>query len=562
VDPSVKEFFELIYGNLPQSKFIFFTQILKSVQRAQPRFVSNIDELITAVKSLEANGQQDFYFSPAYYNRPTRPTKSNVHGSGFTWVDCDGTLPEFEETPTVLIQTSPGHFHAYWNLGSCHSSNDVESISRGLAYKYGTDKSGWDSTQLLRPPGSFNRKRDNFRSTIVGWNPHQVVDFSHFISSAPTVLPILQEGSLDRLFANLTFTQRVKDLIFDKTEARNGEGRSGVLYELACELVAMNLKDHDVSQLLIFTDKRLGKFQTRSDSERVISDLIKTVREKKGIAPPVEVEERPTFRLLTGMADTMKDSDVSESYVVDDFLPEQGIIMLAGDPGCGKSRFGTNMLLSVATGLPFIGRKVGRPRMSAFLSLDMPFPRLQTMLKTQLKGIPQEKHHLLEENLAIINLGHGLNLLDDKPRLEIESYIEEYVIEFLTIDAMSRTVSSVSDDKEVTALINWFQSLGINLCLISHTRKAPPATKNQNILDDLFGSRLWSVAPDVCLMLTRENQKREQKLITLKDRLDRLPYSMTIRKPRDTSLYEVISQEEFESGESDDNDEKLGPMDG
>lgn len=61
-------------------------------------------------------------------------------------------------TPTATVESSPGREQYYWRL--CHSVAPEfgQSLNRRLALAMGGDRSGWDLTQLLRPPETRNHK--------------------------------------------------------------------------------------------------------------------------------------------------------------------------------------------------------------------------------------------------------------------------------------------------------------------------------------------------------------------------------------------------------------------
>lgn len=104
-------------------------------------------------------------FKSPYYKRSDGKgprVKENVHICTNVWADldtCDPALLLVE--PTILIQSSPGRWQAYWTLDKETSPNVAEGISRKIAYAHatnGADRSGWDLTQLLRVPFTANHK--------------------------------------------------------------------------------------------------------------------------------------------------------------------------------------------------------------------------------------------------------------------------------------------------------------------------------------------------------------------------------------------------------------------
>lgn len=73
------------------------------------------------------------------------------------WVDGDGAKAvdgPFE--PTAIVESSPGRDHLYCRLTRAVDPILAESLNRRWAATLGADLSGYDLTQLLRPPGTPN----------------------------------------------------------------------------------------------------------------------------------------------------------------------------------------------------------------------------------------------------------------------------------------------------------------------------------------------------------------------------------------------------------------------
>lgn len=103
------------------------------------------------------------YICPALFNAPKR-LREHVAGSHCLWMDSDGNAPmTFDAAvpvPSLRIRTSsPTNIHDYWLLDEFLDDIDaLETGNRSITAYFGTDQSGWDATQLLRPPGTTNRK--------------------------------------------------------------------------------------------------------------------------------------------------------------------------------------------------------------------------------------------------------------------------------------------------------------------------------------------------------------------------------------------------------------------
>jgi hypothetical protein len=75
------------------------------------------------------------------------------------YVDGDGAKPTASTPrPTAVVVSSPGREQYWWRLSRPVAPEEGEDLNRRLAYAMGADLSGWDLTQLLRVPGTRNRK--------------------------------------------------------------------------------------------------------------------------------------------------------------------------------------------------------------------------------------------------------------------------------------------------------------------------------------------------------------------------------------------------------------------
>ena len=88
-----------------------------------------------------------------------RRLKDNAAPLRSLYVDGDGAkVPEHLPRPSAVVESSPGREQFYWCLTQPVLPEVGEQLNKRLAYAMGADKSGWDLTQLLRPPATPNFK--------------------------------------------------------------------------------------------------------------------------------------------------------------------------------------------------------------------------------------------------------------------------------------------------------------------------------------------------------------------------------------------------------------------
>lgn len=101
------------------------------------------------------------YFCPHLFST-NRRIKETVETTPCAWADLDYCNPSvLLVAPTVVMQTSPSRYQALWFFEEDVPPDDAEQLSKRIAYAHadeGADKTGWDLTQYLRIPFTFNHK--------------------------------------------------------------------------------------------------------------------------------------------------------------------------------------------------------------------------------------------------------------------------------------------------------------------------------------------------------------------------------------------------------------------
>jgi hypothetical protein len=104
-----------------------------------------------------AEGREVYFCAHLLTER--RRKKENAAPVRALWVDLDGCeVPNGELKPTVVVESSPGKRHAYYRLTDAIPPEAAEGLNKRIAAAIGADPSGFDLTQILRVPGTRNRK--------------------------------------------------------------------------------------------------------------------------------------------------------------------------------------------------------------------------------------------------------------------------------------------------------------------------------------------------------------------------------------------------------------------
>lgn len=160
-DASRKTFLALVLG---KSKGFMCVAIMSPLRRDRLmekffHWPDDLDKILEYVNSI-AEGH-NVYVCPQLFDFPSR-RKENVSVTPCAWADLDTCDPSvLHIPPSVVVRSSAGRYQAYWTFDRPVDPDDAEDLSRRIAYKHamqGADRSGWDLTQLLRMPFTYNYK--------------------------------------------------------------------------------------------------------------------------------------------------------------------------------------------------------------------------------------------------------------------------------------------------------------------------------------------------------------------------------------------------------------------
>jgi hypothetical protein len=119
-----------------------------------PRQIHSAEELC---RRLSDEGREVYQCAHLLTSR--RRVKASAAPLAACYVDGDGAKPAANmPQPTAVVVSSPGREQYWWRLSRPVEPEEGENLNRRLAYAMAADLSGWDLTQLLRVPGTRNRK--------------------------------------------------------------------------------------------------------------------------------------------------------------------------------------------------------------------------------------------------------------------------------------------------------------------------------------------------------------------------------------------------------------------
>lgn len=108
----------------------------------------------------------DVYFCANGFTAPSRRAEFVARGV-FLFADLDGANPrEIRWEPTIVIESSPRRYVALWRVDQPIS----DTLNKRMTYAVQADRGGWDCTQLLRYPGTYNWKYDTRPRVKLLWD--------------------------------------------------------------------------------------------------------------------------------------------------------------------------------------------------------------------------------------------------------------------------------------------------------------------------------------------------------------------------------------------------------
>lgn len=100
----------------------------------------------------------DYYFTPLRYDG-TQRRKAFLGKPGVIFADIDSDeLTGITLEPSMMVKSSSRHFHGYWFLKDPVDPVEWAPRAKGWTKLIGADPGGWDATQVLRVPDTYNNK--------------------------------------------------------------------------------------------------------------------------------------------------------------------------------------------------------------------------------------------------------------------------------------------------------------------------------------------------------------------------------------------------------------------
>jgi KaiC/GvpD/RAD55 family RecA-like ATPase len=460
---------------------------------------------------LFAKEYGNVYVAPALFSAKTA-TKEHVLHTNVAWIEFDGQnqiafngIPQ----PDMVVQTSTDtHQHCFWKIEKTGSSA-VEDVNRRLTYHLQADGSGWDSTQVLRPPDTTNWK-NGLPVRLVKYEvpilKHKLFIFDNAptVVSAPSLITYDDLEPVEKIIPRYNLPESLVRMI--TTEIAVEPHRSTFLMRSGFLLASAGLTEVEIVACLFNIDHRVKKFVGRSDQLRRLSEIASIALLQ---VVSTKIESYSPLDIINHQHDL--------TWLVDGWLHDRGIMLVSGSPGVGKTQFVLHMAFALTTGSKFLDKKVTKPVKVMFLSLEMSILELKYIFKHQYtEWVEDEKHHMWLNAFQTYSPDEVLSLT------EIEKLIKECDPDVLIIDSLSELAVDDLKETEARRIMSWVRRVrtvySTAVILIHHNRKASTGNAKPRKLSDLYGSFIFGKLSETVVSLWDTERDSVLELDILKAR--------------------------------------------
>lgn len=454
---------------------------------------------------------KDVYLAPALFKRKSG-LKSAVKGSNVVWVEFDGQeYIDFQDLPRpdCIVQTSSDtHVHCYWKVDYLEDTKLIDGINRRLMYYLDADSSGWDASQILRPPLSKNWKYDpssGHEVKLTHFEPTGKLELKTF-DVAPEVpketVSINTEQLLDpkKLLQDLPIGAKLKRKIVSENVS-NEHDRSGFLMKIGYELAEEGCNHLQIVSLLYVVDERVGKFKGRQDRLRRLSE----------IASLAVLNSKQDEELILYSPFEIINHKENLEWLIPGWIHTSGFAILTGSPGVGKTTLALQLLHSFTSSGNFLDVVLKKIERVLFISLEMSIVELKYPFEHQYKEWGDD-----------VKWDRSVRVLDQEANLiDYEEVIANFEPQLVLIDSITELSETEMGEAETRAVTRWIRKMRRRykcafLCIHHNRKEGQGQNKRPAKLSDLYGSYVFAKDVESVLNLERDAEEDTIELYSLK----------------------------------------------
>lgn len=436
------------------------------------------------------SSSSDLYYTPNLFSQPDR-RREYVQNPRWLYADLDAVTPEKSGLrPTIAVQSSPGRFQGLWKLARPIDPRKHEEYNQRLTYATGSDRGGWDLTQVLRIPGTQNHKYPGRITVRLHWserkqfNLREVKRYLDGVEAnaenlGPIIPPDLRlpsessEAIRSRIGPSLD--KRTQELLAAEDESLAGpEGRSGVLWELECRLLEQGLTPEEV--FVVVQGSTWNKYLGRQDGDLQLWREVQKAYMHIGLVIPETLASanngasRSRPRVLS-YSDIMGSPLREPEWAIEGFWTMGSHGIVAGLPKSFKSLVSTDMAVALASQTPFLGQFEVNPRAVGPVLIvqqenSMPLLRDRLLKISHSRGLQTGSASLSSTGLEFQSppslpiwfyndFGFDMTVADD--RESIEATIRQLGIKTIFFDPLYLMIGGADENqgKEIRPVLQW-----------------------------------------------------------------------------------------------------------
>jgi len=263
--------------------------------------------------------------------------------------------------PHLVVQTSPGHYHAYWLVDDL-PLDDFSPLQRAIAARFGGDSTVNDRPRVLRVPGFWNRKKGEWAPVIIESvrtdRRYTGAEVRAEFASRSYEVPPPPPPSPNSTIANASPPTTVV-LARGGVGAVVAEARHEDILKVAshfARLVVFKGLSRSAAVAALMEEAARGRWTREVPKEeltRALDGAMSKYRSGEfgmGFQGRQSLLEQPPR--VHRAADLLNVEFAPVQWAIEGIIPE-GVTILSGDPKIGKSWLVYQACLAVAAGLPF-----------------------------------------------------------------------------------------------------------------------------------------------------------------------------------------------------------------
>lgn len=426
----------------------------------------------------------------------------NILGIRAVFVDLDGSPIEPVQNgplaPSVVVESSPGRFHAYWLVRDVALS-EFSECQKKLITCFNGDRAIHDLPRVLRVAGFYHRKGEPFRARLVICEANRVYIRDQLISAfgEPVGGHKNSQHQPPELSSNLenVKAKRLAVVQAEKVILRPATGRHRSALQLGYDCRREGLSE-DAARVAA-QEYFLSVPLTDSDGEQrpltgkeIESAVVNAYSEGK----TVNHERRLSDFIIVGPE--LRNLKIeARKPIIDPFLTERSLSMIYAKRGVGKTWLALQLGLSISNGTKFLEWPVEEPRSVLYVDGEMPLSDLTDRIM-QLSGqsppeklmlLPSERLFLEDRPLVINDKKDQQRILEALDDLEQRGKRPDVVI----FDNISSLTSGMDENSnsDLDTLLAWFIKLrhrGYAVVIVHHAGKSGQqrgASRREDLLD-------------------------------------------------------------------------------